>query len=624
MVNAERLNCIERWLIGACQQLGLAVETPHDDFFEVGGSPLALAGLISLIENEFGAAALSADELIGNSAMREIAVRILQNTADEIVPAGAGGADDTGKETRTINASPEALIVYRELNNTTVPYPSESSLKELFERCAGTYGGKSAIVTQEREYSYREINQLANSLARKLKTSGILPGNVVGVSMRRSAELIIALLAIIKCGSAYLPLDSSWPLERLRLILTDAGCTTLLAEDTDRLAEGLPQCQVLPFGQDSLHALDALDADPQLHVPPDAIAYISFTSGTTGRPKGVPIQHRSVLRLVTSTNYVHLGPETVILQISPVTFDAATFEIWGALLNGGTCVLYPPRPLQVRELRRVLREGGVTVLFLTTALFNTIIDEAPEALDTVDTVLTGGEAYSEKHISTALDRYGPGRLVHVYGPTECTTFTTFHSIDEIPSDRMVLPIGRPIQNTRIYVVKNDSLCLPGDIGEIVVAGPGLSPGYLEGVGDLTQSFAEYKIGETVERVYRTGDYGYLLDTGDLVFQGRLDEQVKVNGYRIELSEVSRVLDGHPEIRNSYVTLTDGVAGEKALLAFVVPHVNDITPAGMRVYLKARLPAYMVPARVHCCSDLPLLANGKVDRAALLARLREPE
>jgi amino acid adenylation domain-containing protein len=519
-----------------------------------------------------------------------------------------------------LSCPPEALALYRQLNATTRPYPSQASIKELFEHCAGTFASRTAIVHREELLTYRELNRLANALAGQLRDRGVRPGDGVALCIGRSAELIVSLLAVIKCGAFYLPLDASWPGELLGRVLDAFGIRLMLRGAGRSPAVRWPAGRLLTV---ELPHLVPADANPDADVDAQAIAYVNFTSGTTGKPKGVPIEHRSIARLVFDAVYAPLDEDSVLLHLSPVTFDAATFEIWGALLLGGTCVLYPSGQLVFSTLRQVLRDHAVSVLFLTTALFNAVVDEAPDTLDPVGTILTGGERYSHRHISEALRRYGPGRLVHVYGPTECTTFATYHPVSRVPAGPEGLPIGKPIQNTRVYLVQQDQLCRPGEVGEIVIAGPGLSPGYLGAAPAGRAAFAEYDIGGVAERVYRTGDYGYLLDSGELIFEGRRDDQVKVSGFRIETAALTRTIDDHPQVRQSYVTIAEAPAGDKILVAFVVGCSPSLTGRQVLEHVKTRLPPYMVPAIVQLCDHLPLTANGKVDRQALLASCRPP-
>jgi D-alanine--poly(phosphoribitol) ligase subunit 1 len=508
----------------------------------------------------------------------------------------------------------EALAVHRLINQTARPYPSQSSIKELFERHAEDSGGRTAIVYGADILTYRELNQLANGLARDLRLRGVSPGDRVALCMGRTPELIVSLLAIIKCGASYLPLDASWPDDLLGRILGAFGCQRVLLGPGKSPPPRLSPDNLLTVDRSRLVPIEA---NPGAEFAADAIAYINFTSGTTGDPKGVPIQHRGISRLVVDPVYAPLDENSVLLHLSPVTFDAATFEIWGALLRGGTCVLYPSAHLRFSTLRQVVRDTGVSMVWLTAALFNAVIDEAPDTLDTVGTILTGGERYSHRHMTAALRRYGTGRLVHIYGPTECTTFSTYHPVSQVPAEAGKLPIGKPIQNTRLYLARRDHLCRPGEVGEILIAGPGLSPGYLGAPEGGQPAFAEYDIGGVRERVYRTGDFGYLLDSGELIFEGRRDDQVKVNGFRIELAELSHVIGDHPRVRESYVTVTE-TAGDKKIVAFIVGYAPDLTAPEMLKYVKSRLPAYMAPAIVRICDQLPLTAGGKVDRRALLA------
>ncbi|MFJ4410118.1 amino acid adenylation domain-containing protein [Streptomyces sp. NPDC088910] len=519
---------------------------------------------------------------------------------------------------RRVTASEAALAAHRQINATAVGYPRDSGVPALFEERARLRPEAPAVEQGARTVGYGQLDRLANGLARDLLARGLPPGATVGVCLDRSPELVVALLAVLKCGGCYLPFDASWPDERLRALLSDADCRWVLTDRPAELADRLDGCRTVPVTRGGVAESER---GPEVEVAGDAVAYVNFTSGSTGRPKGVPVRHRGVVRLVSGARYARLGEGGRLLQLAPVTFDAATFEIWGALLTGGTCVLYPDARLSLSKLGRVLRESRVNVLFLTTALFNSVLDKAPEALDTVATVLTGGERASVPRLAQAVRRYGPGRLVHVYGPTESTTFATYHRVDALPADAAELPIGRPIQNTRLYVIDTDGddggeLCEPGRAGEIWLAGDGLSPGYL-GMPELTaRLFVEREVDGVRERLYRTGDYGHLRADGAAVFHGRRDDQVKVNGYRIELGEIAHHLDRHPAVRRSFVTAS--ARGEKPVWAFVVTDDPACTPQALRAHLRALLPGFMVPARIQLCDTLPLTASGKIDRTALLA------
>ncbi|MEU6855014.1 amino acid adenylation domain-containing protein [Actinacidiphila alni] len=518
-----------------------------------------------------------------------------------------------------MTASAAALAAHRLINRTGADYPRGASVPALFADLARRTPGAPAVEHGDRTVGYGELDRLANGLARELLARGLRPGATVGVCLERSPELIVALLAVLKCGGCYLPVDAAWPGERLRGLLADADCRWVLTDRPADLADRLDGCRIVPVVEGRIPRSATA---PDVEVAADAVAYINFTSGSTGRPKGVPIRHRGINRLVHGTRYARLGPDSRLLHLAPVTFDAATFEIWGALLTGGTCVLYPDPRLSLSKLGRVLRERRINVLFLTTALFNSVVDEAPDALAGVGTVLTGGERASVPRMAEAVRRYGPGRLVHVYGPTESTTFATYQPVDELAADAAELPIGRPIQNTRLYVIDDGAspageLCEPDRTGELWLAGDGLSPGYL-GMPELTaELFVEREIDGVCERLYRTGDYGRLrARDGAVVFHGRRDDQVKVNGYRIELGEIAHHLDRHPAVRRSAVTMS--ARGEKPVWAFVVTDDPACTVQMLRAHLRGLLPGFMVPTRIQLCETLPLTATGKIDRAALLA------
>lgn len=507
----------------------------------------------------------------------------------------------------------ESLAVHRRINQTTTHYPDTASVKDLFEARVELQPDAIAVSHQGRLVSYRELNRRANGLATVLLRAGVQAGDVVGVQAHRSPELVIALVAIVKCGAVYLPFDANWPDERLDTMFTLTRCAVLVAEQPAGLAPRFPRRRVLPLDRGAT----CVGTNPATRVGPDDLAYINFTSGSTGVPKGVPIPHRGITRLVFAARYAAIGEHSTLLQLAPVSFDAATFELWGALLHGGTTVLYPSAFVRLSELRKVIRQHGVSTVFLTTALFNTIVDEDITVLSTVDTVLTGGEAHSLSHMRRALEFHGPDKIVSVYGPTECTTFATYYPVREIRPDEPALPIGRPIQNTRCYLVHDGALCRPGQTGELFLAGPGLSPGYCGQPDQTRERFGDWEIDGRVERLYATGDLAYFRDDDELVFQGRNDDQVKINGHRVELGEVRHQLDLYPQARQSYVLVNETATGEKVMVAFVVARTPDCTPAAVQTYLRQRLPAYMVPGTVRIIGALPLSANGKVDRRALL-------
>jgi D-alanine--poly(phosphoribitol) ligase subunit 1 len=518
---------------------------------------------------------------------------------------------------QSLIAADSALASHRQLNHTARPYPRDASVPERFELWARQRPDAPAVIQGDRQLSYRQLDRLANGLAWDLFDDGVGLGTAVGVCVARSPEMLVALLGVLKCGGTYVPLDPDWPDERLRNALADAGCARLITDQPTALTRRLDGfgCRVLPIGERTPVGRDIAPGCP---ADAETIACINFTSGSTGRPKGVLIRHRGINRLVHNASYGPLNEHSRVLQITPVTFDIATWEIWGALLTGGVSVMYPAEFVQLSKLDDVMKSGRVTITLLATALFNLVVDEAPEALDTVATITSGGEAPSIRHLAKAFQRYGPGRVVHLYGPTECTCTATFYPVDDLPLADKPLPIGRPIQNTRVYLLseESDRLCEPGESGEICLAGDGLAAGYL-GLPELTaERFIYREIGGTPERLYRTGDWGHLLPGGDVVFDGRRDDQVKVNSFRIELNEITHHLNHHPMVKQSCVAVRDN-DGDRSIVGFVVTVDAGASPQELRDHLATKLPRYMIPAQIHLCDELPLTPNGKIDRQALL-------
>lgn len=518
---------------------------------------------------------------------------------------------------RQIASSPAALAAHATLNDTLADYPHQP-VGELFARQAAERPDHPAIYCGERVITYRELHGAAARLAHTLLRSGARPCDVIAVALPRSPEMITAALAILLCGASYLPIDMQWPQRRIRELLDAAHVRRCIA------IGGAARSQLC--GRTIIDVAAQPGPEPAASctlpaVPPDAIAYINFTSGSTGRPKGVPISHRSISRLVFATSYVSLPPDVRVLHLAPVTFDAATFEIWGPLLRGGACVIYPDPFIRLVKLGRIIATHRVNVVFVTTALFNTVLDDSREIFDGVGVILTGGEAHSIRHMRRALKRYGPERVVSVYGPTESTTFATYYPINHLTPDTVTIPIGTPIQNTRAYVIDDGRLCAVGELGALHLAGPGLTPGYLGSPERTNTDFINAQIGTTRERLYHTGDLAYLDADGQLIFCGRRDDQLKINGFRIELGDVRHHIEAVTAVRATYVTVYEPSPGQRALAAFIVAESPNLA-AGLadtvHRHLAAHLPAYMIPKMLAVVDELPLGDTGKINRTALLS------
>ena len=542
-----------------------------------------------------------------------------------LVEAAAAGPELAVASLPLLSESERHLAI--EWNDTHVDYAYESSLAELFEQQVALASDSVAVEFGSETLSYGELNRRANQLARHLHSIEVGVESRVGIYMERSPWLMVAVLGVLKAGGMYVPLDPSYPAERLEFMLADSGASVLLTLDQDvaRAAEWL---------SDSAAAVVRLDADWEQvarcsganfsgGASGDCLAYVIYTSGSTGTPKGVGVPQRAVSRLVLNTNYVSLGPDDVMAQVSNFSFDAVTFEMWGALLNGGRLAwLSKEEALSPRELGVRLREHSVTVLFMTTALFNEVAREEPRCFAEVRELLFGGEACDPRSIRAVLESGGaPQRLLHVYGPTEGTTFTTWELVREVSEGATTVPIGGPVANTEVYVCDEQLQAVPvGIAGEFYIGGEGLARGYLNQPELTAERFVPDPFAVAAgARLYRTGDLVRWLRGGQVEFLGRMDHQVKVRGFRVELGEIEVMLREHEAVREVVVVAREEVAGDKRLVAYVLLSERAATTtAELRQYLKGRLPEYMVPSAFVVLESLPLTANGKVDRSRLPA------
>jgi amino acid adenylation domain-containing protein len=497
----------------------------------------------------------------------------------------------------------------------TSAYP-QAAVPRLFEGQVRKRPDAVAVSMRSVRVSYADLDSRSNRLAHRLVALGAASETCVGLMLPRSVEAILAMLGILKSGAAYVPLDPAWPAERLNLLVADSGMRCMVT--FRHYAAQVPAGVVPVWADDFAGAGD--ESGPDVVIAPDTLACVLYTSGSTGKPKGVQVLHRGIVRLLFGVDYATFGPGEVLLNAAPLTFDAATFEIWGALLHGGCCAIFPEGPFSPRNFGAALREHGVTTLWLTSSLFNLLIDEAPEVLAGVRQLLTGGEALSVAHVRRALERLPGAVLVNGYGPTEGTTFTCCYRIPrEMPRGLASIPIGRPIANTEVYILDERGEPVPaGAAGELYIGGDGVARGYANRE-DLTRE--RFLLNRFTRRgkLYRSGDLARILPDGNLEFLGRLDDQVKIHGFRIEPGEVEAALLACPAVRSAAVIATELAPGERCLEAYVVANRNPATAlvSDLHQFLQARLPAYMIPARIIAVERIPLTPNGKVDRAALL-------
>jgi len=513
-------------------------------------------------------------------------------------------------------------------NATQVAYPADRCVHQLFEDQVERTPNAVALVFEDQEVTYRDLNTQANQLAHHLRQLEVRSETPVGLCMDRSIEMVVGLLGILKAGGAYVPLDPAYPSERLAFMLQDTRASVLLTQERHR--------DLLPAQGISLLCLDttwqhiAQESSENLDCEATAmnLAYVMYTSGSTGRPKGVEIQHRSINRLVFGTNYACLDASQTILHMAPISFDASTFEVWGALLHGARCVLFPERIPTPKSIGATIHKHNVNTVWLTASLFNAVIDEAPDALSGVEQLLTGGEALSVTHIRRALEKLPATQLINGYGPHESTTFACCYPIPRQLDEKLrSIPIGRPIGNTRVYVLDRHANPVPiGVPGELHIGGAGLARGYLNRPELTDEKFiCDPFSDEPGARLYRTGDLVRYLPDGTIEFLGRLDQQVKLRGFRIEPGEIEVVLGHHPAVREALVLVNEGSRKEKRLVAYIVQQqdqpAKQLTASELRDFLKEQFPAYMVPSDYVFIEAIPITPNGKVDRRALPAPSR---
>ncbi|WP_170319644.1 amino acid adenylation domain-containing protein [Polyangium spumosum] len=498
--------------------------------------------------------------------------------------------------------------------NTRTEYPRDATVHALFEARAREAPGAVAAVLDGHRLTYGELLRRAEGLARRLRRRGAGPGVPVGIFVERSFPLLVGLVGILLSGGAYVPLDPAYPDERLRLMLREAGVRLLVAEPARAKDLSFHGPVLAPDDEGG----DDGDGQGEMPRPSSAgdTAYIMFTSGSTGKPKGVAIPHRAVVRLVVGTHYVNLGPDDHVAQLSNLSFDASTFEIWGALLHGARLVVLTQEArVSPSAFRAAVRREGITVMFLTTALFHHLAAAAPDAFSTLDVLLFGGEQLEPSRARAVLRAGGPKRLLHVYGPTENTTFSTAHLVTDVPECAKSVPIGKPISNSTAYVLDEALSPLPPFVaGELYVGGDGLASGYVNAPELTAERFIPDPFSrEPGARLYKTGDRAHYLPDGSIEFLGRLDRQVKIHGYRIELGEIEAALLACPWVREAVVTVREDGAGDKRLVAYAA---TDADAASLRLHLEKQLPPHLLPSSFVVLPALPVTPNGKIDRDVL--------
>ncbi|WP_411845596.1 amino acid adenylation domain-containing protein [Roseibacillus persicicus] len=504
--------------------------------------------------------------------------------------------------------------------NNETDYPRTSTVQQLFEEVAATHPERTALQLRDWTMSYQTLNRLANRLAVQLRNAGIETNRPVPVVLDRSFDYIISILAVLKAGGAYLPVDPCYPQERIAALIESAQPKVILTRSSFSSQIAAPsQCKLIAVDEvfNDEDANDAGSANLPLTNKATDLAYIMFTSGSTGNPKGVEIPHRGIVRLVKNTNYAELDDSQVYLQASSLSFDASTFEIWAPLLNGGRLVLLPPGAPSLDTIAKEIRDHRVTTLWLTSGLFQLMVDEKLEALRPLKQLLAGGDVLSKHHVGKVLRELPNLRIINGYGPTENTTFSCCHTITTADLDGSSIPIGKPISNSEVYLLDEHLNPLPPMTeGELFFGGDGLARGYFENEKLTTERFITNPFSiESDSKLYRSGDRARYRPDGVIEFLGRVDEEVKIRGYRIDPSEIEEALCRHEAITQARVVARGESAEDKSLVAYVTSR-TAVEEGEVKGFLQSFLPSHLIPARIVAMETLPVTDNGKVDDSAL--------
>lgn len=598
------LNALQTGRGGARLDLGgLAAESVE---LRHATSPVDLTMMFTEVDDHLDGYLNFAVDLFDRSTAERIGEHFAE-LARRVVAAPGTALDDL------VPAPPAEQRDVARWNDTAVPYEHDRSLAALFAEQVARTPDAPALSFGDTAYTYRELDRASTALAHELRARGVGPETIVALRMDRDAPVVVATLAVTKAGGGYLPIDPAHPAHRVEQILTEADPVLVLvhgqAEDGDR-----PLLDVTPFLTSTADPAPLDDL-----AGPDTLLYVMYTSGSSGAPKGIGVTHRNVARLVRNNDYVRLEPGDRVAQVSNPAFDAATFEIWGALLNGAHLVgLARDTVLSPRELGAALRARDIHTMFLTTALFVQAVGHDPDTFASLRRLLVGGEVMDLKRMREHLAHCGP-TATHVYGPTESTTFATAHRVEEVPDRLARLPIGGPIANTTVHVLDERMRPQPvGVPGEIHLGGDGVARGYL-GRPELTADrFVPDPFGTRPgARLYRTGDVGRRLPDGTVDFLGRVDFQVKIRGFRIELLEIDTHLLAHPDV-DAAITVVDGDTPETKRILGYYSGARAPQAAELDAYLRERVPNYMVPAVLVRVDELPVNTNGKIDRDRLPA------
>ncbi len=547
---------------------------------------------------------------IGNEMVSESEIKIIKNMFKCALESCLTNSNVKFSEINFLNQN-EMNRLLIELNNTKTNYPKHSTISKLFEEQVLKFPNKIAIEFNNEILTYKELNEKSNSVARELIKYGVKERDSVGIIVDKSIEMIIGIIAILKIGASYVPIDHKYNEERTKFIIRDANIKVILCEEkySESIQYGI---EVISLNDSIIYINDNSNLNKEFSS--SNLAYLIYTSGTTGNPKGTLITQYSVIRVVRNTNYIEITSDDTILQLSSYVFDGSVFDIFGALLNGAKLVI--PNREEVLDLLKLslLIEEKINVLFMTTALFNALVDINISSLKNIRKILFGGERVSVIHARKALNILGKDKIIHVYGPTESTVYATYYPINEINDNDSTVPIGKALSNTKLYILDKDNRINPiGVPGELCIGGEGLALGYLNNQQLNQEKFITnpYCI---EEKLYKTGDLVRMLESGDIEFIDRFDQQVKIRGFRVELAEIEKAISKINGImENRVIAIEDG--NSKALCSYYKSDIKYYV-SDLKNELKKSLPDFMIPSYFVQLENIPLTMNGKINKELL--------
>ncbi|MEV4505123.1 amino acid adenylation domain-containing protein [Streptomyces klenkii] len=605
----------ERIVVELCRGLLGRPETgPGDNFLASGGDSLTAARLLTALEERFGVR-LRAPQLLRRPDLRSLAALVDSRREDGGAPAAPAAYADPheGRAPKAASAT----------EDTAVPAAAPGGVLGRILGHAAADPSALAVTDGELTLTYGELAAAARRLAGALRARGVGHGTPVGLLLPHSVGVVVAKVAVWWAGGHYVPLDAAYPRTRTEAMLADAGVSLVVGEKDLLEAAGIPAVRTLALTAGGLAGCCGPDAaEGDLPEPPaydpGATAYVMYTSGSTGRPKGVAITHRGVAGLTADPDFLTVTPRDRVLFHSALTFDGSPFELWVALANGAAAAVSTAGRQSLESLVRDVERLGATVAFLTTALFHHLAARRSQVFSVLRSVIVGGEALSARHARAVLRAHPWLELVNGYGPTETTSFATAHRVRDDADCDAPPPIGRPLAGATAHVLDEHGEAVPaGTRGELWVGGPRLAAGYL---GQEALTAERFVVHPSAGRLYRTGDVVSARPDGTLDFHGRVDDQVKVRGFRIEPGEIEHALRDHPRVADAAVTVVRAGEDDARLVAFVVPDgEGQPAVAALRDHLAGRLPAHLLPNAWSVVDALPLTGNGKVDRRALAAR-----